>query len=150
MKKSTRRSCDEQELRVRTPPKQHSPERITDCQGYDLLYEFLEALGIVSEFEKFYLNEVTFFDLKLLSEEDLIEMNISSKAVKKIIQAVGRLKNSLGKDFATSGLIEKKNVEKFGNLQRKLWELTDNIRVLGQALHTQQLEIINLSQRLSH
>ena len=144
---------EDNEFRVRTPPRKHSPEKLNRNEGYDILCELLEALNLQDEFEKFYKNEVTFFDLHLLSEEDFSDMNISNKSSTLIMQAIQHLKQKI--DHNPLSLPTKSKAKplqippNYELLIDKLSALTENLQLLAEILHTQQIEIIDLHRSLS-
>jgi hypothetical protein len=128
---------DDLELRVRTPPKRHSQEKLVMSEEYNLLYEFLNRLSLKHEFEKFYKNEVSFYDLGQLTENDLNEMEISAKTAQTIAQGLSDPKKTHRKSSSCSKPIHK-------NIKSQVAKLYKDFQVLSKKIIDQQLEIIDL------
>ena len=133
---------EDQELRVRTPPKQHSPERLAFNEEYELLYEFLSTLKIKDEFSKFFKHEVTFYDLWDLNQEDLAEMNILPDLIPKLLKSIKNLKFSKETSIPKGKkVLDMKNLIQ---IQAHLKNIEKGLDDITQKIYSQQLEIINL------
>ena len=118
---------EDQELRVRTPPKQHSPERLAFNEEYELLYEFLSTLKIKDEFSKFFKHEVTFYDLwdDTLQSPSFVCMKYSKETSIPKGKKVLDMKNLI-------------------QIQAHLKNIEKGLDDITQKIYSQQLEIINL------
>ena len=141
---------DDQELKIRTPPKRHSPEKLANNEEYDVLYEFLVALRIQEEFEKFHKNEIAFCDLELLNQEDLEEIGISFRSAKRIIEGVSLLKENSRSSLANIQVKKYKKKQnhtfKYEKLNKDLKNIVNKMHIISDAIHDQQIEIIDLYQ----
>lgn len=126
-------NADDHDLRIRTPPKQHSPEKIMHNEDHDLLSKFLKSLDLSHELNKFYNNEIQFSDLAYLSEQDYIELKLSSSSVKKIKQNLHT--------FQTSSL-------DLHALMASLKQIKLNFSMISDEILEQQLEILSLFRNL--
>lgn len=83
---------EENEIRVRTPPKKHSPDQWAKTK-LDPLADFLNSVGLEELINVFNEHQVSFEDLQYITKEDLIDMNISIGPRNRIFNAISNLQN---------------------------------------------------------
>ncbi|CAG9318496.1 unnamed protein product [Blepharisma stoltei] len=91
---SMRFNHEESEIRARTPPKKHSPDRWTKTKADDPLSEFLNDLGLEELLPIFDANQVSYEDLQYLTKEDLNDMNVPIGPRNRLFNAISSIQNN--------------------------------------------------------